>query len=92
VVDLVELLSDRQHTPSRSAARREAVRAVQVGIAALPEDQREAVRQHLLEGKSLAETGSAMGRSPGAVSALIHRAKKQLREALGRASTWLSGK
>jgi RNA polymerase sigma-70 factor (ECF subfamily) len=91
IADLVELLSDRQHTPSRSVARREAVQAVQVGIAALPEDQREAVRQHLLEGKSLAETASAMGRTPGAVSALVHRAKRNLREALGRASLWLSG-
>ena len=92
MADLVEMLSDRQLTPSRSVARHEAVRAVQIGIAGLPEDQREAVRQHLLEGRSLAETATAMGRTPGAVSALIHRAKGRLREVLGRASLWLSRK
>ena len=92
VAELVDLLSDRHHAPSRSVARREAVQAVHVGIAGLPEDQREAVRQHLIEGKSLAATAEAMGRTPGAVSALVHRAKGRLREALGRASLWLSRK
>ena len=92
VADLVELLSDRHHTPSRSVARREAVRAVQVGIAGLPDAEREAIRQHLLDGKSLAETATAMNRTPGAVRALIHRGKQRLREALGRASWWLSSK
>ena len=88
--DLVELLSDRHHTPSRLVAQREAVRAVQAGIAGLPDLQREAIRQHLLDGKSLAETAEAMNRTPGAVRALIHRGKQRLREALGRASWWLT--
>jgi RNA polymerase sigma-70 factor (ECF subfamily) len=92
MADLVDLITDPQLTPSRSVARREAVRALQVGITGLPEDQREAVRQHLLKGMSLAETASAMGRTPGAVSALIHRAKGRLREALGPSSLWLSQK
>jgi RNA polymerase sigma-70 factor (ECF subfamily) len=90
--DLVELLSDQQPSPSRSVARREAIQAVLVGIAGLPEDQRMAVRLHLLEGKTLAETAAAMDRTPGAVNALVHRAKGRLREALGRASMWLSSR
>ena len=73
-------------------AAREAVGAIRVGIAGLPDDQREAIRLHVLEGRSLAETAAAMNRSPGAVRALIHRGKQQLRDGLGRASVWLSGR
>jgi RNA polymerase sigma-70 factor (ECF subfamily) len=90
ILDLIEMLSDGGHTPGRSVARREAIQAIQVGIAGLPEDQREAIRMHLLEGKSLADTATAMHRSSGAVRALIQRGKEQLRAAMGRASLWLS--
>jgi len=92
IMGLIELLCDRHDTPSRSAARREAVRAVQIGMAGLPDDQREAIRRHLLEGSSLAETAAAMDRTPGAVRALIHRGKQRLREAMGRASWWSSSR
>jgi RNA polymerase sigma-70 factor (ECF subfamily) len=90
IVDLVELLSDRHDTPARSAARREAIHAVQIGLANLPDDQREAIRQHILEGHSLLETATSMDRTPGAVRALIYRGKQRLREAMGRASWWSS--
>jgi len=89
--DFVELLSGREHIPDKSVARREAVYAVQVGIAALPNDQREAIQLHVLEGKSLAETAALMNRTPGAIRALAYRAKQQLRETMGSASMWLSG-
>ena len=92
MVDLIELLSDGGRTASQVVAREEAIHAIQIGIASLPEDQQQAVRLHLIEGKSLAETAKAMDRTPGAVSALVHRAKENLREVMGRASTWLSTK
>ena len=92
VADLVEMLSAGRHTPSQSIARREAVQAVQVAIAGLPGDQRDAIRLRFLGGKSLQETADAMGRSPDAVRGLIHRAKQELRDALGRSSYWLSKK
>jgi len=63
-----------------------------MGIAALPSDQRDAIRTHLLEYKTLAETAAAMDRTPGAVRALIHRGKRQLRQFLGHSSRWLSKK
>ena len=90
VVDLVEQLSAGSHRPSRSLARREAACAVQVGVAGLSDEQREAVRLRIFEGKSLAETAAAMRRTPGAVRGLIYRAKQELRDALGRSSRWLS--
>jgi RNA polymerase sigma-70 factor (ECF subfamily) len=92
MVDLIELLSDEGRTASQLVAREEAIHAIQIGIAGLPEDQQQAVRMHLIEGRSLAETAKALDRTPGAVSALVHRAKENLREVMGRASTWLSTK
>jgi RNA polymerase sigma-70 factor (ECF subfamily) len=92
LLDLVEVLSGGGGTPSRSAMRREAVEAVQVGMAGLPEDQREAIRLHFLEGRSLDETAAAMGRTYSAVRSLIHRAKQNLRAMLGRSSRWLLSK
>ena len=92
MVELVEIISDHGPTASQVIARREAVHALQIGIAGLPEDQQRAIRLYLIEGKSLAETALAMDRSPGAVNALVHRGKANLREAMGRASRWLSRK
>lgn len=89
---LVDMLSDRHHTPARSVGRREAIQAIRIGIAGLPQDQRDAIRIHLLEGKSLDETAQTLQRSPGAIRALIQRGKTRLRDGLGRASQWLSTK
>ena len=86
VADLVELLSAGSHTPSRSAARHEAITALQESIDALPEDYRQAIQLRMLEGRSLEETAAAMQRSPRAVQGLIDRAKKKMRTALGRLS------
>jgi RNA polymerase sigma-70 factor (ECF subfamily) len=92
MADLAEMLSANCDTPSGACARHEAVQAIQVGIAGLPDDQRAAIRLHVLEGRSLAETAAVINRTPGAVRALVHRAKQQLREGLGHASQWLSGR
>jgi RNA polymerase sigma-70 factor (ECF subfamily) len=92
IVELVDVLSARGHTPGRSVARREAVEAVRIGIAGLPPDQREAIRLRFLEGKNLEETALAMNRTPASVRSLVHRAKEKLRDFMGRASLWLSKK
>ena len=82
VADLVDVLSAGSHTPSRSAARHEAVAAVRQVIDALPDDYHQAVQLRLLEGKSLQETATLMDRTPRAVQGLIDRAKKKMRAAL----------
>lgn len=86
MAQLVELLSSGSHTPSRSVAGHEAVKAVQDAIAELPEDYRQAVELRLLEGRSLEEAAAAMDRSPRAVQGLVDRAKTKLRAALARVS------
>jgi len=92
VADLVEMLSARGRTPCQSIARREAVGAVQVAMAGLPDDYQQAIRLRYFEGKSLAETAAAMDRTPGAVRGLLDRAKEKMLAALGRASLYLSQK
>ena len=64
----MEFLGDDVGTPSQNAAQQEAVLAVQVGVSALPPDQREAIRMHCLDRLSLEETAEVMQRSPGAGS------------------------
>ncbi len=92
VPGLDEMLSARDRTPSQSIARREAVGAVQVAIAGLPDDYQQAIRLRYFEGKSLAETAAGMDRTPGAVRGLLDRAKEKMLAALGRASLYLSQK
>lgn len=92
LIDFVEMLSAGSSTPSRYLARREAIQAVQVAIAGLPEDYRQAVQLHFLDGKSLEEVAVALDRTPGAVRGLLDRAKKKMRAALDRSSLYLSKK
>jgi RNA polymerase sigma-70 factor (ECF subfamily) len=92
VADLVDLLSASGDSPSGYAARCEAVQAVQVGIAGLPADQRDAVRLHLLQGISVGETAALMDRTTDAVRGLVYRAKRRLRAIMRQSSLWLSKK
>jgi RNA polymerase sigma-70 factor (ECF subfamily) len=92
VAGLAELLSAGRSTPSQAFARDEAVRALQVAMAGLPEDYREAMRLRFLEGQSVEGVAAAMHRSPGAVRGLIDRAKRVMRETMGRASRYFSSR
>ncbi|HTN75023.1 MAG TPA: RNA polymerase sigma factor [Pirellulaceae bacterium] len=85
------IASDDPH-PSSVVARSEALHALHVALASLEHDQREAIRLRLLEGESLEATAAALDRTPDAVRGLVHRGKQKLREAMGRASQWLSAK
>jgi RNA polymerase sigma-70 factor (ECF subfamily) len=79
-------------SPPSAAARGEALQALQVALAALPDDQRMAIQLQQLEGKSVEETAATLGRTPGAIRGLVHRGKLELVAALGRASQWLKSK
>lgn len=73
--------------PDASLMRQEqAVRLAQA-LEGLTEDQRLAIEQHHLRGRPVAEVAESMGRSPGAVGALIARGLTKLREQL-RDSDW----
>ena len=69
----------------------QAVEAMRTGIDELPSDQHEAIQRHCIKGETLEETAQAMGKTPGAVRALVHRGKGKLQEWLDRSAIWLSG-
>jgi RNA polymerase sigma-70 factor (ECF subfamily) len=91
-VQLLDILIGPDHTPSRSAARREGMQAIRTALAGLPEEYRRAIELRYFDGYSLEETAILMDRTTGAVRGLVDRARRQIRESLGRASHYLSEK
>jgi RNA polymerase sigma-70 factor (ECF subfamily) len=79
---LEALLASDQQSPSRAAERQEELVGLAEALAGLPEDQRRAVELHHLQGCSLVETATEMGRSKEAVAGLLFRAMKKLRNRL----------
>jgi len=90
VIDLLGLAAVHGHTPSRSAARREAVSALHVALAGLKDDYRQAVQLRYLERLPVADVAAQMHRTPRAVHMLCYRGLRQLRASLGRASDFLT--
>lgn len=71
-----------QSSPSLRADRNEQLVRLAAAVAELPEAQRHAVELHYLQGRSVADTALALGRTPAAVAGLIKRGLQHLREAL----------
>ena len=92
IADFIAVLEDEGETPSRMVAKDEAINAMQVAIAGLPDDQREAVNLRCLQGKSIEDTAKEMNRSASAIRSLIHRAKQALHSTMYRTSIWLTKK
>ena len=72
-------LAADQTSPSQRAVRQEQLLRLTESLARLPEDQRTAVELHHLRGYAVAEVARQMGRSDGAVGALLVRGLKRLR-------------
>lgn len=90
IAGLLTQLAVDEHTPSQSAAGREAARAIHAALAGLAEDYRHVLTLRFVQGLSVAQTAQAMGRSEGAVQMLCQRAQRQLAAAMGRASAYFS--
>jgi RNA polymerase sigma factor (sigma-70 family) len=69
--------------PPEIAARREELGHLVARVNELPEAQRKALVQRELEGRSHQEIAAAIGATPGAVRALIFRARTTLRDGVG---------
>jgi RNA polymerase sigma-70 factor (ECF subfamily) len=78
-VRLEAWLADDRSSPSQQAIRHEQLVALAEALDALPEDQRQAVELHHLNGCSVAEVGERLGRSKAAVAGLLRRGLKVLR-------------
>ncbi|MFG0283875.1 MAG: RNA polymerase sigma factor [Phycisphaerales bacterium JB039] len=90
-VALIEQLSATgQGTPSRVAARGEAVRFMEQALGALPADYEKVVRMYDLEGRPISEVAAELGRSEGAVYMLRARAHDRLRDQMGPASKFFT--
>jgi RNA polymerase sigma-70 factor (ECF subfamily) len=87
---LLNRLAVDPHSPTRSLAGREAAEAVQVALAGLEEPYREAIRLRYIERLKIAEVAERLEKTEGAAQMLCHRGLRKLREALGRASRYLS--
>jgi RNA polymerase sigma-70 factor, ECF subfamily len=85
-------LCDDENPPDRPARLEEARQAIQVCLAGLQPDQREAVTTHYFEHLETTEVAERMGRSPGAIRELMRRARENLKRLLGTASAWLSSR
>ena len=77
---LEALLAAEQTSPSDRAVRHEELRRLAEALAALPEDQRQAVELHHLRGLPVEEVARELGRSESAVGGLLRRGLKRLRE------------
>lgn len=81
-VRLEEWLHAEQSSPSQQASRHEQLILLASALAALPDDQREAVELHHLKGYTVAEVGVVLERTRAAAMGLIFRGLKRLRELL----------
>ena len=79
--DAVELPSDAEGPEERALERAEADR-VRQALTALSDDHYTVIRLRIFEGKSAAEAGRVMGRTPDAIRQLQHRAIVALRASL----------
>ncbi|HAK96178.1 MAG TPA: hypothetical protein DCM87_14590, partial [Planctomycetes bacterium] len=70
-------------SPSRAARREERFDRLEGALARLPEEHRQVIRLARIEGLPIAEIAVRMNRSAAAVSMLLSRALKRLREGFG---------
>jgi RNA polymerase sigma-70 factor (ECF subfamily) len=89
-IELLDKLAGPGRTPSRSAARREAVKAVQEAISDLPVHYRKAVQLVYIEGYTLGEAAAEMRRTNRAVQGLCRRGLRRLKQRLVSGSRLLS--
>jgi len=69
-------------SPSQRAMRQEMHLRLADALGRLPDDQRQAIELHHLKGRTVAEIAAEVGRSKSAVTGLLFRGVKRLRELL----------
>lgn len=89
-VDLFARACNPQETPSREVSTRDAVHAVQIALAALPEHYRTAITLRYIEGRSHVQIAEAMCKSRSATNSLLFRGMRKLRGLLGSAQRLFS--
>jgi RNA polymerase sigma-70 factor (ECF subfamily) len=77
-------LAADQTSPSQHAVNAEQFLRVATCLAKLPDEQRQAVTLHHVQGWTLAELAADLNRSESAIAGLLHRGLKNLRQLLGQ--------
>lgn len=84
-VDLMARVMTEGSSPSQVVRKNEALGALSVCVAALPEHYREVIRMRFMEGRPVADVAEALGRSIGSIHMICHRALRQLRDQVEKA-------
>lgn len=87
---LFGIFQERNNTPSQHAATNEVRALLESEIDRLPNDYRKVIREHFLDGHSVAEIAKDMGRTAGAVHLLRIRALRKLESIIGSGSRFFS--
>lgn len=90
-VELFEQICGMNDTPSKVVAQREAISAVQIALAALPQDYRTAITMRYIDGSSYEQMADTLQKSRTAVSSLIHRGLQRMRKLMGPFNRFQSG-
>ncbi len=85
------LLAADQTSPSERVVQGEDLRRLARALSRLPEDQRQVVELHYLEGMMVADVAERIGRTRPAAVGLLFRGLKRLRELLRDAGEWSDG-
>jgi RNA polymerase sigma-70 factor (ECF subfamily) len=89
---LLDLLLVGKDTPSRSVARDEAIKAVQIALTQLEPEHREIMHLRYIVDTPVKEIAASVGRTERAIHGVCNRSLKRLREILGNRSRFLSYK
>lgn len=92
IIPALEMLATRSSTPSRSAAAREAVAALEAALDSLEPDYRDALRMRYIEAQPVAACAARLRRSEGAVHMLLSRALAALRARMGESARFFTRK
>lgn len=89
-INLFDYVTATNSTPSRGAARREALAIMMVNLVQLPDEYRRVLQWRLIDGLPVPEVARLLDRSEAAVHMLCHRALKKLKHLMGPPSRYLS--
>jgi RNA polymerase sigma-70 factor (ECF subfamily) len=87
---LVERIAAEQTSPSGRGQRHENMHRLRAALATLPAEHREVLQRYYLQGQTVDQIAQALGCTHGAVRGLCYRARKRLREQMGRSSLYFS--
>ncbi|HEX2988217.1 MAG TPA: sigma-70 family RNA polymerase sigma factor [Chloroflexota bacterium] len=80
--ELDEAMVSREPDPQREYLRGEELRGLEVALRQLPEEQRSLLVMRFVEGMDYAEVAAILGKNPGALRVMQHRALIALRRIL----------